>query len=51
MGEILIPFVCNVGPVDGQLYDDFRHWIAFMETVDGDINLNSLCLLGLYLEK
>ena len=51
MGEILIPFVASRGPVADQLYQDFRHRLVFMETVDGDLNLNSLCLLGLFLEK
>ena len=51
MGEIMIPFVCNLGPVDPQIFQDFTSRIAFMETDDGDLNLNSLCLLGLHIEK
>ena len=51
MGELMIPFVCNRGPVDGKIYDNFGNRIAFMETIDGDVNMNSLCLLGLYIEK
>ena len=51
MGKIMIPFVCNLGPVDPQIFQDFTSRIAFMETDDGHLNLNSLCLLGLHIEK
>ena len=47
----MIPFVCNLEPVDGKIYDDFRNRIAFMKTIDGDVNMNLLCLLRLYFEK
>ena len=51
MGEIMIPFVCNPGPVDHGIYQNLQTRIAFMETDDGDINLNSLCLLVLHIQK
>ena len=50
MGEILIPFVCHAGNVSADSEDKFRSAISFMDTCDGDLNLNSLCLMGLFVE-
>ena len=48
---MLIPFVCCRGAVGQDFAQDFQHTIAFMETSDGNLNLNSLYLMALFVQK
>ena len=50
-GDILTPFVGWCGLLDPEFAENFRYTIAFMETTEGNINLNSLCLMALFVQK
>ena len=49
-GHILMPFVCHLGSITADIEDAFANSLSFIYTKDGDLNLNSLCLMSLHLE-